>query len=138
MVSEDLIIAFKNTDYHVLGNEHFVLNVDVYSENLQRLHEEHKAKSSAFLTAHCPLSKPLSLDENEILQSQLEADLNSSNLQFINGYGQGRGEYTNWKERSFLVLKISLEEAAKLAKKYEQYAFLWNEQKCTPKLIINF
>ena len=138
MVTEDLISAFKNTDYHVLANEHFVLRIDEFNEYLQRLLDEYEASSSAFLTAYCPFSKPLSLEENEILQSQLETDLNSLNYKFINGYGQGKAEYSNWKERSVLVLNISLENATRLAKKYKQYAFIWNDFKCTPRLIVVF
>lgn len=136
MVTEELISAFKCTDYHVLADEHFVLRIDEFNEHLQRLHEEYDVRSSAFLTAYCPFSKALSLEDNEILQSQLETELKSLSLQFINGYGQGRGEYSNWKERSVLVLQISFDEASRLAKKYEQYAFVWNNFKCTPRLIV--
>lgn len=136
MVTENLISAFKNTDYHVLANEHFVLHIDEFNEKLQDLHEEYDANSSAFLTAYCPFSKPLSLEENEILQTKLETELKSLSLQFVNGYGQGRGEYSNWKERSVLVLNISFEEAYRLSKKYEQYAFVWNAKSSNSSLVL--
>ena len=135
-ISNVLIQAYRNTDYHVTTNNLFILRIGTYSELLEHLHVRHDCKSSAFVTAYCPFSKSLSLEENEKLQHLLETELTAMGFRFINGYGQGRGANSDWKERSVLVLGVSLEEATRLAKKYEQNAFVWNDSDCISRLIV--
>lgn len=134
-ISEELVQAYKITDYHVTTTSPFVLNIDSYSEPLKKMHLNHNCTSSAFLTAYCPFSKTLSAKENERLQKTLEDELSDNNFQFIDGFGQGKGASVNWKERSVLVLGISLKDATKLANKYKQNAFIWNDVECIPRLI---
>jgi len=72
--------------------------------------------------------KIITLLIDTLLEMQrLEAELTARSLEFLNGYEQGKGSHSDWKEPSVLVLEITLDEATTLVKKYEQNAFVCNQ-----------
>lgn len=127
--------AYQDTDYCVSTEIPFLFNIKKISLQLGKIHQKFNCSSSAFLTAYCPFSNPLPINENENLQQLLEEELVNMDLFFLNGYGQGKGLYSERKERSVLVLGISLIDATKLAKKYNQNAFVWIDANCIPQLV---
>jgi Protein of unknown function (DUF3293) len=135
-ISENLIKAYESTDYVVNGTPKCKLQINKYSHELDALHKHHGVSCSAFLTAHNPFSVSTAEEINRTLQDALVSDLTSLSLHFIDGYGQSTDANADWKESSFLVLGLDLENGRKLAVKYRQNAFVWSDKNCIPKLII--
>ena len=91
-----------------------------------------KETSAVILTAWNPRSKALSLQKNKSKNNKLSSQL--KNYTVFNAVGQG--EDLSWlAEESFFVLGIEKSEAETLAVKYEQYAYVWLENKKPASLV---
>lgn len=135
-ISENLLKAYEATDYIVNGAQSIKLNVNRYSEELHMLHKHHGVSCSAFLSAYNPFSVSTSEELNRSYQEELASDLASLSLDFIDGYGQCSDTSVDWKEASFLVMGLDLENGRKLAVKFKQNAFVWSDSSCIPTLIL--
>ena len=92
--------------------------------------------SSAFLTAHNPLSNIVTDMENTAAQQALEAELTELGFTFLIGYGcDGDGAWP--QEVSALVIGIDFETAKAISIRYGQNAFLFAADDAVPKLILN-
>jgi hypothetical protein len=134
-IDSDTIRAYCETEYRVLYSPPFILRVGQHSADLQRLHDHYKANSSAFITACNPRSEIFQDEINVERQSELTRQLTQSGYPFLQGFGQ---HPTNqWPaESSWLVLGITLEEASKIAKSYQQNAILFCANDAIPQLIL--
>jgi hypothetical protein len=129
--------AYEETHFIVHSTPEFVLNIGQHSEELRQLFTQHKLNAAAFITAYNPFSQQLSHDENLDRQANLVKEIQSRGLNLIQGLGQDPDH--KWKgEPSVLVLGIAFEAAKKLARTYEQNAFVWCDEACTPQLIASF
>lgn len=134
-LTADLINAYQVTNFQVKADPAFILNVNRISEELKVLFKQYRVESAAFITAWNPLSNPLSNQENQLRNNDLENELNLRSLKFINGFGQDPlGQWAG--EDSFLVLGISLEASKKLGTQFEQNAIVWSDKDAIPKLIM--
>jgi hypothetical protein len=96
-------------------------------DGLREIHRKHAVNSSAFLTAYNPFSGQRRPLENAEAQSELVLEV-SKRWAFL--YGEGSDIDGKWPpEPSILILGITLEEARGLAKKYQQNAFLFGNEK---------
>lgn len=135
VLDQDLISAYKLTNFHVKAEPAFTLNVGKVSEELKTLFKQNDFSNAAFITAWNPYSKSLSDEENQARNDQLENVLNLYSLKFMNGFGQDPlGQWSG--EDSFLVLGISLETSKKLGAQFEQNAIVWSYKDAIPKLIL--
>ena len=129
--------AYEETHFIVHSTPEFVLNIGQHSEELRQLFTQHKLNAAAFITAYNPFSQQLSQDENFERQANLVKEIKSRGLNLIQGLGQDPNH--KWEgEPSVLVLGIAFEAAKKLARTYEQNAFVWCDEACTPQLIASF
>jgi len=129
--------AYKKTHFIVQSTPEFVLKIGQYSEELKHLLTHHSLSTAAFITAYNPFSQQLSEGENFKRQEKLVKEIQSRGLNLIQGLGQDPDH--KWEgEPSVLVLGIALEAAKKLARSYEQNAFVWCDESCTPELIASF
>jgi len=129
--------AYEESDFIVHSIPEFVLNIGQFSDQLMQLLSFHKVTTAAFLTAYNPFSKQLSRDENSTRQSNLLKEMQSRGINFLQGLGQHPDQ--KWEgEPSLLILGIAFEAAKKLARTYEQNAFVWCDESCIPKLIASF
>jgi uncharacterized protein DUF3293 len=71
-----------------------------------------------YLTACNPRSTSLTPDENEARLATLRADVDGRGLAYLEGTGHIPGEA--WREKCLLVRGIGDEDAAQIARRYEQ------------------
>lgn len=136
-IDSELWKAYEETDFIVHTKPEFTLNIGQFSEQLKQLLNSHKVTSAAFVTAYNPFSQQLSEDENSERQTRLVDEIHSRGLSLFQGLGQHPNH--QWQgEPSVLILGIALEAAKKLACTYEQNAFVWCDEACTPQLIASF
>jgi hypothetical protein len=133
MIEPELLEAYVNTTYEVFYNEKIIkLRITEYNFEIDKLLDKHGSKSWVFITACNPHSKKLTETENNKRQAELLTDLN--------GYktfpGTGKPDDEQWDpEISVLVLDLSDEILAKLAKKYSQNAVVIGYQGQAPELV---
>jgi hypothetical protein len=132
MISKDLLEGYQATCYSILKP-----NIDIYigreNEALQSFLNGRHFDSWCFITAWNPFSKALSLEENNVLNKKLEADL----INYVVFPGAGRDTLGDWPpEISFFVGNITKENAVFLGKKYEQNAIVYGEVEKMAELII--
>ena len=136
-IDSELWKAYEETDFIVHSKPEFSLNIGQFSEQLKQLLNSHKVSSAAFITAYNPFSQQLSQDENSERQTTLVDEIQSRGLSLFQGLGQHPNH--QWQgEPSVLILGIALEAAKKLARTYEQNAFVWCDEACTPQLVASF
>ena len=129
--------AYEKTHFIVQSTPEFVLKIGQYSEELKQLFIHRSLSTAAFITAYNPFSQQLSEDENSERQTRLVDEIQSRGLSLFQGLGQHPNH--QWQgEPSVLILGIALEAAKKLARTYEQNAFVWCDEACTPQLIASF
>ena len=129
--------TYEKTHFIVQSTPEFVLKIGQYSEEIKQLFKHHSLSTAAFITAYNPFSQQLSQDENLERQANLVKEIQSRGLNLLQGLGQDPDH--KWEdEPSVLVLGIALEAAKKLSRTYEQNAFVWCDESCTPQLIASF
>ena len=129
--------AYEKTHFIVQSNPEFVLKIGQYSEELKRLFTSNSLSTAAFITAYNPFSQQLSEGENLERQVKLVKEIQSRGLNLLQGLGQDPDQ--KWEgEPSLLILDIAFEAAKKIARTYEQNAFVWCEEACTPQLVASF
>ena len=91
------------------------------------------AQTAALLTAWNPEGKKVSQQENIKAMESLELALNEMKLPFLPASGSDpKGA---WKEESYLILGIALDQAESLGRQFQQNAFVWIETGHAPRLV---
>ena len=75
----------------------------------------------ALITAHNPLPKVLSAEENQRRNEALAALLDHKGYRYFPALGQAN----DWREESFLIAGITLGDALHIARSFGQVAILW-------------
>ena len=134
-ISEDLLNAYRETEYIVNIEPPMTLRAGQKNEALIALHKKYRVESSAFITAYNPYSES-TLDANNVkLQSELHKELQTRSLTFLDG--QGLHPSNMWpSEPSFLVMGLSLEASKILGIKFQQNAILWCDKDGVPHLVL--
>jgi hypothetical protein len=130
-LDDQLLAAYRDTRYHVRHAGGIDFYIDKRSDELAALHDEKGVGSSAFITAWNPRSEETPREENDARNERLRRDLEALGLSWIGAEGIGP---TGWREESFLVLGISLEDATALARKYAQNAIVFTRSDGVPRL----
>ncbi|MCV2365844.1 DUF3293 domain-containing protein [Paucibacter sp. DJ1R-11] len=134
-IPPDLILAYRQTDFHVYGDQPTVLRVDMVNDVLVAVHRSNGVSGSAFITACNPHSRALSEQENVQRQSALAQELQERGVHFVEGCGQHASN--KWPgEPSYLVMGLSLADAKALGHRLEQNAILWSGADAVPKLVL--
>jgi hypothetical protein len=129
------LLAYRQTEYRVLGEVPAVLRVGVHCPQLAMLHQLHQTHCSAFVTACNPLGvladEALNAQRQEALRAQIKVQRHVA----IAGLGQHPAG--GWPpEPSYLVLDISRDAAQRLGNQFEQNAILWADGDAIPELIL--
>ena len=134
-IPENLINAYKSTNFEVYSNPKFILKVDEFSSGLEELFFKLNFSTGCFITAYNPKSVEFTDAENKTLQNALYEELKKSEYHVINGLGSDpAGQWDG--EPSFFVMGITLSEAKVIGRKYKQNAIVWCDDNCIPDLII--
>lgn len=134
-IPPELIAAYRSTNYRVLGQEPFVMNIGQSSKPLQKLYDEHCCRSAAFITAWNPFSQPTDDAENSRLQALLETELSVASTALFAGMGEDpSGQWPG--EKSTLALGLSLTNARSIGIRFKQNALVWMDQDAKPELFI--
>ncbi|TXI44214.1 MAG: DUF3293 domain-containing protein [Methylophilus sp.] len=134
-IAEDLMNAYRETEYTVNIEPLITLRVGQKSDALIALHKRHRVESSALITAYNPYSESTLDAKNAQLQSDLYKELQTRSLTFLDG--QGLHPSNMWPaEPSFLVLGLSLEASKILGIKFQQNAILWSDKDGIPQLVL--
>ncbi|CAN1529023.1 Protein of unknown function DUF3293 [Burkholderiaceae bacterium] len=133
-IPPELVQAYKESEYFVHADPAFKMRIGQPCPELLRLMAERNANCAAFITAWNPFSQQLSPKENEQRQQNLNAQLKTRGLSFIDGIGQHPSN--EWPgEPSVLILNLNRESAKVLAAQYEQNAFVWIGEAAVPELV---
>ena len=123
--------AYHKTRYIVAD---IILCVDKTNAQLDDLLIKNNCTTYAFITAHNPLSKLLSENENKILHEQLISFIKKSEFNYLEGYGEGTGGWPN--ETSLLILGMRKEEAIACGVKFNQKAIIFGQLRGAASLIM--
>jgi len=134
-IAPGLIEAYETARYHVIGPPRFELILGRASTELKVLYRSEGTHGAAWITACNPASEHLAVCANRRRQADLISDLDRLGLPWLPACGtdaQGR-----WPaEPACLALRISLNAARDLARKYGQNAILWCAADAIPKLVL--
>ncbi len=137
LIDPNLWKAYEETDFIVHSTPEFILKIGHVSEGFRQILNLFKTSTAAYITAYNTYSNQLSNEENSERQTNLVKEIQSRGLNLIPGLGQHPDH--KWEgEPSVLILGIAFEAAKKLARTYEQNAFVWCDESCTPQLIASF
>jgi hypothetical protein len=135
LISPQIIQAYRETEYRVLGDQGFVLRIAEASAELLDLSSRFGVSCAAFVTACNPYSAALSDDDNRERQAKLERELRARSLRFLPGIGQHPSN--EWPgEPSFMILALSLASARALGERLEQNAIVWAGEDAVPQLVL--
>jgi hypothetical protein len=136
MSIENLIEAYNATSYQT--TEDPLLNVRIGESNkkLNSYLNKKNYNSWVFITASNPMSiVQLSDAINTQRNIKLKNQIINNAWPFL--HGQGVPDKGNWRsEESFMIFNISKNEAIKLAKKFDQRAFVFGEINKTAELVM--
>ena len=135
MVDEATVRAYRETEFRVHTDPPLVLRIGEPNPGLRRLQALHGVVSSAFITAFNPFSERLSEAHNQSRQAELEAELTRRGVPFVAGIGQHPSN--GWPgEPSVLALGLSLEEASRIGRRFDQNAIVWCDHDGTACLVL--
>ena len=135
MLDDQLIQAYRATNYRVHATEPFALRIGRTCAACDALLDTHGVTTAAYLTAWNPYSKAVSDAANADVQTKLTAELTDVSVSVLSG--EGVGETGDWPpEPSLFALGISREAATSLAQKYHQNAFVWIERGNPVELVL--
>ena len=134
-IAPDLLKAYLETEYRVLGRGGFVLRCGEYSAALDAGHERLGVVSSAFITACNPYSQRRGRGINDFAQAALAYELELRRLRYVRGIGQH--PHNGWRgEKSFLVFGIDRATACEIGLKYRQNGIVWCGLDAVPALVL--
>ena len=136
MLGPELLQAYRRTEYRVDDAGHaFVLRIGEPSAVLRDCHATFAVTCSAFITAWNPRSTPTPGAQNDAAMARLEQALATLGCRWLQGEGvDPAGEWPG--EPSFLVLGLDQAAAVALARRFDQYAIVWNGADATPRLVL--
>jgi hypothetical protein len=130
-----LAAAYRRTRYEVAApGGSFVLLIDEYCASLQAVHAQLAVTESGFLTAWNPRSVPQCAPRNAVAQARLAQRL--AELGFAGWPGWARDPQNLWPaEQSLFVAGLGREQAAQLAREFDQNACVHAGSDAVPRLV---
>jgi len=125
--------AYLATSYFVDGPEgRFAIRVGAVSPEADALAAAQHVNTWAFITAYNPGSVAAPAEDNRARQDELERAVTAAGLPFYRGEGKGDGAWP--AEPSLLVLGIGADDAAALARRFGQAAFVFGARGAAARL----
>jgi hypothetical protein len=122
MTFEENHLAFITTNYIILQNDIFHIDVILKIGIINEINQDILIKEWAFITAWNPLPEILTLEENLERNNALLTELIS--LGYVCHLGKGVSSDGKWQEESFFIENIDKHTALTISNKYGQLAFV--------------
>lgn len=122
-------------DYIVEDEPPLVLHVGEQNDGLRILLASFGVETAAFLSAWNPQGTVAANDENLDRQADLLNEIEKLRLNYFVGAAQDPGN--DYREENYLVLGISRDQAAELAKHFGQPGFVWLDMRGLPELVLS-
>jgi hypothetical protein len=124
---------YQNAKYEVLISPPIAFRIGEMSQGLEGLFVNQAFETAALITACNPKGINQGHHENQRAMEDLKVSLNEMKLPFHPGLGSdSKGA---WKEESYLILGIALDQAETLGRQFQQNAFVWIETGHAPRLV---
>ena len=135
-ITEQLKEKYRDTDYCVkLPDTEIVLRVGQYSPRLKSLMDEHSASGAVFITAWNPFGVVRGAAENTAANTSLQKDLAEAASFVFPGYGAS--PEGDWKEESYLALRVSRQAATEMCARHAQNAVIFIGEDGVPELLFH-
>ena len=123
-LSPELRKAFEDTQYHVLHQTPFSLQVGQAQPALAAYYQQHQTVCVCLITAFNPMGELLDKDENIERHAQLGKALGAAGYAVLPAVAQHPAN--GWPaEPGFLVIGMGRDDAKRWAGDWEQLAVLW-------------
>lgn len=134
-LDQNLIEAYRATDYLVFADPPLTIKVGQTNSNLAQLLTARGVARAAYITAWNPKGQACDHEANAAAQARLMDTVEAEGFEWI--AGEGRGSIGNWPpEPSILILGISRTEAKRLGHKFRQNAIIWVGSDDAPELVM--
>jgi Protein of unknown function (DUF3293) len=126
---------YQAAAYHVDDpTRPFVLRIGRPSPEADALAAAHEVRTWAYITAYNPGSVAAALERNQARQRELEHAVTEAGYRFCRG--EGKADDDAWPpEPSLMVFGIGEEEAAALARRFQQAAIVCGERGGSARLV---
>ena len=127
--------AYRRTVYQVQTPDGpLPLRIEEHSPQLQAVHARLGVRESVFMTACNPQSVPQCAARNAVAQARLDHRL--AQLGLMVWPGSARDRQGSWPaEQSLFVAGLDLETARRLAREFDQHAFVHAALDAVPRLV---
>jgi len=134
-MTQEMMIAYLSTNYRVgVGSDSFVLKIGIPSPEIMNRLRPGQSPSGVFITAFNPLSDHASDDDNACAQFNLLTELQGTTAIVTEGFGED--PLGRWPgEESYFVAGLDAVDAAYLALRFRQHAFVWIDAEAIPILV---
>ena len=125
--------TYQNAHYLVSTPGYEIeFKINELNEVLATLMATNGVDNACLITAFNPLGQLVSNDENAKANRLLKDAIVATGLPYF--LGQGSDPKCEWKEDSYLVMGISLEQAREMGNLYQQNAIVWINKDGLPAL----
>ena len=134
LISDDLMQAYEATNFKVLSDPPFILNIGKPSKEVSEIFTQTSTSCAAYITAFNPYSETMSDAENIQAHKRLISQLAQDGYEIIDAIGEDpNGEWPG--ETSVFVFQMSKEHAIKYGRQFRQNAIVWIDNKGVPELV---
>lgn len=131
-MNPELKDAFRQARYEVLEPK-FEFKIGEVSTGLNRLLEQYRRRTFAFITPFNPGSQVIPDSDNE----ERFQSFNKAVSKYVTFEGYGGGQAEGWPlERSLLILGISLSSAKRLGRRFGQDAIVFGFRNKPPEIVV--
>ena len=125
--------TYSHAEYVVISSPPVIFKIDELCTELDQLMDSCHVSLASFITACNPKGLPQSDGENVLAMNQLQAAIDDLRLPYFKGFG--RDPEGTWKEDSYLIMGIELDQACQLGSLFEQNAIVMLAHNMVPKLV---
>jgi len=136
IITASLIASYRATNYLIgTGSDTISVQIDRYSQPLQKLLTASQYCNAAIVSAYNPHSRHSSDEDNSAHHEQLRNLLRLCGYPFIEGLNVD--QLNQWPdEESFCILGLDLNTARSLGQQFNQNAIVWIAEDAIPRLIL--
>ena len=125
--------TYSRAEYVVWSSPPAIFKIDERCAELDQLLDSCHVSFACFITACNPGGLYKSDSDNSLAMNQLQAAIDDLRLPYFKGFG--RDPEGTWKEDSYLIMGIELDQACELGRLFQQNAIVMLARNMVPKLV---